>query len=301
MGDRAIKANPNDARGYALKANAMVWSDPGNAVPIAIQARNLDPNFGEAYAAMAIGYTLLGRYSLALENGQTGLRVDPDNPDVYRAYVWPLIYTGHYDQVVQVLETAISLNPNLTGPYFQLAAEYKDHLSQPEMAAAIYDHIIQMNVSPDDNAKANLRICETFNAAARAQFELAEPYCLEAIEIKPDYGSAYRELGRMRYKRRNYEGAIEAFETCVALGATDIECWGLRGLALYWMGRCDEAWDVLNQAAVRARQQDEGQGTVDDIDTGLYNITQKCDGYRDVPTPTVVQPTAIPPTPIGGL
>lgn len=302
VADRIIEIAPNDVRGYALKANALAWSDSGNAVPIAIQGRNIDPNFGAIYVALTLAYTNLSRYELARDSAERGMQLEPNNPEIYRAYAYTMIYLGNSPRAVELLETAIALNPNLTAPYFQLAYEYKSpRMNQPKMAAAIYEHLINISVSVEDKAKANLRMCETFNAADKVDFALAEPYCREAINIKPDYGSAYRELGRMRYKRRNYEGAIEAFQTCVALGATDIECWGLRGLAHYWMGQCDLAWEVLNEAAIRARQQGEGQGTIDDIDTGLYNVTQKCDGYRNIPTPTAVLPTAIPPTPIGGL
>lgn len=302
LADRAIQLAPNDPRGYAMKANALAWSDPGNAIPLAIQARNLDPNFAPAYSALAIAYNNVNRYELALENGERAIQLDPNDPNTYRAYAWPLIYLGQSAVAVEQLETAVSINPNLTGPYFQLAFEYKSRLNQSDMAVAIYEHILTMpNVSTDDAAKANLRICETYNLVEKVEFRFAEPYCQAAIEIKPDYGSAYRELGRMRYRRRNYEGAIEAFETCVALGATDIECWALRGLAHYLLGNCDEAWQILNEASVRASAQSEAAGITDTIEIGLYNVTQKCDGYRNMPTATPILPTPIPPTPIGGL
>jgi tetratricopeptide (TPR) repeat protein len=301
LGDRAIRAAPNDVRGYALKANALAWSDPGNAVPIAINGRSIDPSFSAVYAAMAIAYNNLAYYDLALENGLKAIEVNPNDADAYRAMAWPLIYTGQYELAIQYLETAISINPNLTGPYFQLAFEYKHRANNPEMAAAIYEHILSMNPSVEDAAKANLRMCETYANVDEADFSTAEPFCREAIRIKPDYGSAYRELGRMRYNRRNYEGAIEAFETCVALGATDIECWHLRGLAHFWMGQCDQAWTVLNEAAIRAAEQGEDPMTIEDISTGLYNTRVKCPAYQNMPEPTTIPPTPIPPTPIGGL
>jgi tetratricopeptide (TPR) repeat protein len=303
IADRAIEIAPNDVRGYALKANALAWSDPGNAVPIAKQGRELNPNFSPIYSAMAIAYNNLSFYNLAIEYGQQAIALDPNNPDTYRAYAWPLIYTAQYDLAIENLTKAVELNPNLTGPYFQLAFEYKaeTRANNPEMAVAIYEHIISMTPSAEDAAKANLRICETYAGVAEADFSTAEPFCREAIRIKPDYGSAYRELGRMRYNRRNYEGSIEAFETCVALGASDIECWYLRGLAHFWMGECDEAWTVLNEAAVRAAAQGEGEGTINQINIGLSNVRVKCPAYNNMPEPTAVQSTPIPPTPIGGL
>ncbi|MCU0498673.1 MAG: tetratricopeptide repeat protein [Anaerolineae bacterium] len=301
VADQALAADPNDVRAYALKANSLVWSDPGNAIPIAIQGRNLDPNFAPIHAAMAIAYNNMGRYDLALESGYRAIQLDPTDPDTYRAYAWPLIWTGQWQLAIQQLETAISLAPNLTSIYFQLAFEYNQRADNPAMAIAIYEHILEMNPSPADAAKANLRICEIRGNVERANFREAEPYCQRALVIDPNYASAYRQLGRMRYMRRNYEGAIEAFQTCERLGSTEVDCWSFRGLAHFWMGQCDQAWTVLNTAASMAAQQNADPSVVDTINTGIYNVTEKCPGYDALPTPTQVLPTAIPPTPIGGL
>lgn len=301
VADQAIAADANDVRGYALKANALAWEDPGGAIPVAKQGVYIDPNYSPLYAAMTIAYNNLSFYTLALENGQKAIALDPNNPGAYRAYAWPLIYTANYALAIENLETAISISPNLTGSYFELAFWYQHGLKDTSRSVGVYERILSLNPSTADAAKANLRICEMMSQAERVDFGKAEPFCQESIRLKPDYGSAYRQLGRMRYLRRNYEGAIEAFETCVALGATDIECWHMRGLAHYWMGQCDQAWTVLNEAAVRAADQGEGQGTIDDINQGLENTRINCPAYQNMPSPTPILPTAIPPTPIGGL
>src|SRR5690606_25505184 len=122
-----------------------------------------------------------------------------------------------------------------------------------------------------------------------------------------DYGPAKRELGRMQYQRRNYEGAIATFRECASLEANfedddkDLECWMLRGLAHYWMNECDEAWTLLSEALRLGEIQGQAPNIIENINIGLYNITQKCGDYRNLPTPTPVPPTPIPPTPIGGL
>jgi hypothetical protein len=50
-----------------------------------------------------------------------------------------------------------------------------------------------------------------------------------------------------------------------------------------------------------AAEQGIAQSVVDNIELGLYNITQKCTGYANLPTPTPPPPTPIPLTPIGGF
>jgi tetratricopeptide (TPR) repeat protein len=307
LADRAIEIAPGDVRGYALKAHTLAWTDSATSVTVSIQGEQINPNFSPLYSARAIAYTQLGRYQLAEENGWKAINLDPYDLDARRAMAWPLIYLGRNGEAIEQLEQAISINPNLSSPYFQLAFEYKSlRLNQPEMAIAIYEHILaNLQLSPADEAKANLRICETYSTAIRARYDWAEPYCQRAIEINPNYGSAYRELGRMQYQRRNYEGSIESFETCERLKNPDergdIECWSLRGLAHYWLADCDKAWTVLNQALERATRFGDDPATFDTINTGIYNVTQNCPAYNNIALPTPIPPTLIPPTPIGGL
>lgn len=302
VGDRAIAAAPNDVRGYALKANAIAYSDPTTAIIVALQGEDLNPNFAPLHAAQAIANTQIYRYSQALASGRKAIELDPLDPTVYRAYSWPLIFVGQSVEAIENLEMAISLNPNLPGPYFQLAFEYKSRLGLPKMAIAIYQRILtDLNPSVTDAAKANLRICETYSTAEEARFDLAEPYCQRAIELVPDYAPAWRELGRMQYLRRNYEGSIDTFEYCVELGSTEVDCWMYRGLAHYFLAECDEAWTVLNEAAEIGTTQGIENTVMSQIQIGLDNVRVNCPDYREAIAPTLPPPTLIPPTPIGGL
>jgi tetratricopeptide (TPR) repeat protein len=307
IADDAMEANAFDVRGYALKAHALMWNNPDQAIQYAKQGQDLDENFAPLYSALAIAYNNLQFYDLALENGQKAIELAPEDADGYRAYAWPLLYRGESALAITYLEDAVALAPNLTNTYFQLAFEYKSRAGQPLKALGVYESLLQRDLSAEDRAKANLRMCETLASGeldpvyGTADFGVAEPYCQAAIDVKPDYGPAYKELGRMRYVRRNYEGAIEAFDTCVALGATNIECWYLRGIAYYFLGNCDMAWQVLNEANVLASEQGVDSYVFDQIDTGLYNVRVKCPDYQNMAEPTAIPPTMIPPTPIGGL
>jgi tetratricopeptide (TPR) repeat protein len=51
IADRAIAADSNDVRGYALKANALAYSDPTNALIFALQGQEIDRNFAPVYSA----------------------------------------------------------------------------------------------------------------------------------------------------------------------------------------------------------------------------------------------------------
>lgn len=291
LGERLMALAPNDPRGYALKANATMWTDPVEAVPAAITGTELGRPFAPLNSALAIAYTQIGRYAEAVQNGDLAIRIDPMDANARRAYSYPLILTGRYNEAIAQLQRAIEINPNLTAPYFELAALYR-RIDDEEMAVAIYERVIQQEPT---NARAYLRMCETH--ASIGLFQDAEVFCDQALEIDPNFASAHRMRGQLRYSRRNYEGAIESFETCKALGSDEIECDYLRGWAKYLLGECDDAWLILNDALQRAAL----DPIIETINIGLTNITLRCPGYANRSLPTAIPPTPIPPTPIGGF
>ena len=290
-GDRAIEAAPGDARGYALKARALMWSSPESAIPVAVSGLEIDPTFAPLHAALAIAYTRVGRYAEGLQRGQRAIDLDPLDSFAHRAYSIPLIYTGRNSQAIEQLETAVAINPNLTGPYFELAAQYRA-VNIPEMAVGAYRRILSIEA---ENAKAYLRLCETY--ASIGEFITATDFCETALELNPDYASAWRMLGQLQYNRRNYESAIDSFNSCVQFGSAEVECYYIRGLAHYFLGQCDEAWDVLHEAFSYTDQ----QPIIETINTGLTNVTINCPGYENRLLPTPIPPTPIPLTPIGGI
>ncbi len=301
MGLQIIEMEPNDARGYALAANAIAYSNPTEAIQLALRGVELGGQFAPLHSSLAISYTLVFRYQEALRQGDLAVRLAPMDANARRAYAFPLIYTGDNAEAIRQLEQAIAINPNLTGAYFELAALYRTQgINRPEQAVAIYNAVLEIE---PENERAYLRLCETY--AAVGLFQEAEPFCNSALEIDPEYSSAWRMRGQLRYSRRNYEGAIESFEQCLALSRDDepgfdeveIECLYIRGLAHYFLAECDLAWDWLSESL----NHPEAAGSVlDSITTGMYNVTVRCPGYSGRTLPTAIPPTPIPPTPIGG-
>lgn len=291
IGDRAMAAAPDDPRGYALKARALMWSDPGAAIPLAVSGLERDANFAPLHAALAIAYTNIGRYSEGYQRGLLATQLDPLDSFSHRAFAIPLIYTDRRNQAIAALETAVAINPNLTAPYFELALQYRQQDYQ-EMAVGIYRRILQLE---PNNAKAYLRICQTY--AEVGEFLSATPFCETATELDENYADAWQWLGQMRYTRRNYEGTLEAMEKCVELGSTAVECYYMRGWSYYVLDQCPKAWDVLQEARLYTRE----PHIIGIIDDGLASVRANCPGYEDVRLPTQIPPTPIPPTPIGGI
>jgi len=298
IAERAIALAPQDPRGYALKGRALMWSDPSGAIQAAIQGIDIDPTFAPLYAVQSVAFTNLGRWQEGLRNAQRAYELDPQDIFVLTSYQWPLTYVGRYQEAIDYLEDAIAISPNLINPYFYLAALYRlPRVSQPEMAIGTYNRVLELQPT---NAKAYLRLCQTYANVNNARFDVAQPYCDAAIRLDPNYGEAYMQRGQMQYARRNYEGAIESFNECIANGSTRIECWYLRGFAHYRLNNCDDAWGILEESRPMAVNQNLPT-VVESIDNVMDAITLRCPGYSGRSVPTPVPPTSPPPTPIGGF
>ena len=308
VGDQAIQASPRDPRGYALKARALDLSgDSPNAVPVAQAGLQYDRSFAPLYVALASAYLNIDRYDVAIESAERAIDLDPLDPAARRVYAYTLIWVGRREEALTQLEEAVALNPNLASPYFELASMYRTIAFQDPsggteyyaLAIATYEQVLAMQ---PNNAKAYLRMCEAYTQIG--EHRRGQGYCDDALTLNPNYAQAYRALGQTQYPQRNYEGAIESFEKCIELGSEEIECYYLRGLAHYYLGQCDDAWNILNDSLVRERARwtgpDEDNPVIRSILGGLSLTTDNCEAYRGRALPQAPTATPIPPTPIGG-
>lgn len=312
VGDQAMQASPNDARGYAIKARALDLSgDSAAAIPVGQAGLQVNSGFAPLYTALSSAYRNIDRYDVAISNAEAAIERDPYDPEARRVYALALIWVGRREEALDQLEQAVGLNPNLVSPYFELASMYRNFANTDsvrgqefyEMAIATYEQIIAMQ---PDNAKAYQRLCEAY--IQPGEHRRGQGYCEDAIAIDPNYAQAWRALGQAQYPQRNYEGAIESFENCVRLESSwamedqEIECYYIRGLAHYYLADCAEAWDILNESVNRVRMTstDPNNPALLNSLAGLRLITDNCTGYGGLALPTEIPPTAIPPTPIGG-
>lgn len=305
IGERAIQAAPRDPRGYAVKARALDLNNESEAaIPVGQQGLQVDSNFAPLYYALASAYRNIDRYDVALDFAEKAVELDPMDATARRVYAFSLIWVGRRDEAIAQLEEAIALNPNLIAPYFELAGQYRG-ANDFEMVVATYETILTIN--PGD-PKANLRLCQVYIQVG--QDNRAQGYCEDALAAQPDYAEAQATLGWVMYRRRNYEGAIEMFEQCTSnlemrgeeINEDTIRCYYMRGLAHYYLGQCDQAWNLLQESLPLAQTLPEyAANTIGgQIRDGLSGVTARCTAYLGRAMPTEIPPTPIPPTPIGG-
>lgn len=300
VAEQIIQLAPGDPRGYAVQVNALDLLDRSEeAIPIGLSALELNPSFAPTYAYLSGAYNSLGRWASAQDMGRRAIELDPANIDARRYYAFSMMWVGRYDIAVEQLEAAVQLHPYLDFLYFELALAYSGLPSDTEQQetrnraamVAIYQTVLDME---PDNVQALVRMCETYFGLRIDDY--AQAYCEDALELDPTLARAWAQVGQIYFTRRNYESAIDAFETCVNLaGSQYIECWYLRGLAHYYLAECDEAVPILQEAMAYA----EVEPIPSIIREGLELCAITDDAYdlSIMPTPA---PTPTPvPTPIG--
>jgi tetratricopeptide (TPR) repeat protein len=293
LGDHALEVAAQDVRSYVLKAKSLVWLDDSeSAIPVALQGYDIDPGYAPLLAVLARAYTDIGRYQQGLTYGEAAVNADPMDVDAHRGYAISLILVGLRDEAIKELEDAINISPNLPSAYFELALQYRG-AERFEDAIATYEKVLTLQPR---NARAMLRLCETYSRVGQDQ--QAEGYCDDALSIDANYKEAYRALGMVNFRRRNYEGSIENFQKCQDLNSQEIECYYLQGLAYYYISECDKAWNMLTLSLDRIKDLPVKEPVLTTTQTGLRLVTENCTKYNNAALPTLPPPTAVV-TPIG--
>ena len=248
VAEHIVEIDRADPRGATLKITALYQLDRlDEAISTGLEALDQNPDFGPLYAALAWPYADIGRWNQALDMGEQAVTLDPTIMDTYRAYAYALTWVGARAEAAQALEQAIAIQPTLDFLYFELAEKYRA-LENVQGAISAYEQVLAINRT---NTRAMLRLCETyFNLGENTR---AQEYCTQALDSDPYYADAWRQIGLVYYMESRYQDAVNAFEQCVTNGSDNIYCYYVRGLAYYYLDRCDLAVPLLQDSLERTQ------------------------------------------------
>jgi tetratricopeptide (TPR) repeat protein len=267
LADRIVVLDPANPKGYALRANALVWmGQPAQAIPVALAGLEFAPEYEPLYTALSRASTNDSRWQDGLDFGQEAVALNPNSVRAHWAYAWALTSVGAFDEAISELSTAIDLHPLFLPPFFEKASLLLAQDRDRE-AIAMYEQILAID---SRNARALLRQCDAYRKVG--EFQRAVGFCEDAITADPGYAAAQFRLGMLRYNDRQFGAARDAFAACHASDPASLECFYRLGLANYYLGECEEARSVLEQAAIMVRGRDDAQDAAADIEAGLAAI-----------------------------
>ncbi len=123
----AVDKDPTLPQAHAVLAEILIRLDPAQAAAAAGKALSLDPNYGDAYAIMALSRTFEGKAAEALDLIDKAMRLNPLPPSgYYMAQGRALFFLGRFAEAVTALDRALDINPNWQSAHVYLAAAYAE-------------------------------------------------------------------------------------------------------------------------------------------------------------------------------
>lgn len=229
---RAVQLAPNSVEANAALAMAYDWrgtwlllhgrdddaqSHYRSAVSYALEALLIDPNYPEAHAYLAEAYIDLGELADAIAAAQTAVELGPEQPDVQRAVAYVREARGNYSGAAEAYREAIKYDPTVPYLWVALGRNYRilSVLSNPAFftdALEAFQRAIQ--IDPNYGEAYDELGWSYYNAE---DYRQAAETLEQAIQIAPDSWSAYSHLGISYYSNRNYEGATETLPRAIEL------------------------------------------------------------------------------------
>jgi serine/threonine-protein kinase len=260
--ERAIQLQPDYAAAWAALSQALwglrlngVTNVDGPMRTAAAKAITLDPNLGEAHAAVAMIKIADWDWAGAEQEARRAIALDPD---VYTPLTMLLNITGRHAEAIALSERAVRLNPlsaeahRYHGNVLFWARKYEDAVSRLKRAIDLEPrHLGAMSV-----------LGSAYVSLGRLQDALA---VLDRPEFRerPKIADLYARLGRREDALRVLNGLVKRG------GALDLQ---LMALAYFSLGDKDRGFEWLTKAF------DQRSGFI-----AFANVSPAFDGIRDDP------------------
>ncbi|NDJ54845.1 MAG: tetratricopeptide repeat protein [Chloroflexi bacterium] len=274
-------ADATRPEGYAILGKAYDWAgDPERAITEINRAIDLDEEYALSYAYLAEAYVELDRWDQALETIETAISLDPDDPDIRRDFGWIYENFGDWFNASIQYELAIEGAPSLAYLRVALARTYRQEGRYNEAL----DQLFEAQELNPQNPVIAFQIGLTYESFIGNQESAIEAY-QSATELDPNYGTPWFRLGEISYYRLDWPNAIEAHSQALELGVDSVNIPWQLGISFVNEGRCSEALPFLRQ-------------TIGEIDAFAEASRQAIVEQVNLALETCEQPTVVPPTPI---
>jgi TolB-like protein/Tfp pilus assembly protein PilF len=210
-----------DAWGFVMKAMPYVW-DWGSEQEIATaqallkRAIDIDPDYPRANSLLAWTHAALAQLGsadarnalgAARAMAQRAIQRDSEDPWTHLAAGYVHMVSRNFDKAVKELTEATALNPSLAFAHVVLAATY-GYGGMPD--DGLHHCGLAARLSPRDFAQAvNFSVTGLCHFMA-GRFAEAVECERRAVELRPDFGSAWRTLAAAAGKAGNLDVATHA-------------------------------------------------------------------------------------------
>ena len=153
-----------------------------------------------------------------------------------------LMHLSRFDASAHHLHRAIELNPNYPAAHYS-AGMVLANLGQIDDAEQHYLRAVEIDPS---HFEALTNLGAMLIGAGR--FEDATPYLHRALGINPHASKALHNLALAHLRQQHYAKALALYQRVVKLMPSNARAYADMGVALYYLGRADEALTHINRA-----------------------------------------------------
>ena len=195
---RLIAPDPDNPRDIYLQ--------DGDAIELYLQAIELDPEFVEAYAGLALAAMEVWEFAstqvlpseiarkMAYDAASKVRELDPKNSDALSVLALLQSTDGQHDIAIKSARQAIELDPNSSNAY-QILGKVLMYAGEHEEALASVKMVLELNPTPPDDLKGLLGLAEFFNGNyQQALFWLEKAQMVQ--HSQHDLLMTYGELGK---------------------------------------------------------------------------------------------------------
>lgn len=206
------KARPYNNRGYA-------WFNLGQyqeALDDFDKALQLDSDFEDAYANRGALLLMAGKMDQAESDLKMSIKLNPDNADAYINLGNLYVKMKQFNQAEKSFEKAESISPYNSEIYNNRGIMHAV-LGSYEKAMKNFNHALKIDAG---NSKVyfNRGFLYLSREGERESVNRALNDLKKAVEINPDYGKAWAELGKIYFHTGQYYESYSAFVRAASLG-----------------------------------------------------------------------------------
>jgi tetratricopeptide (TPR) repeat protein len=229
-----------------LKAMAQICyqqgKDEAKAEKYLISALSQDPEWGEAYLALANLYLKQGKSREAIANLKKAVSFFPQRADLH--YNLGVLYEGEgrVDKAVSELKKAVEQDPKLTAAWVKIGDL---HLARQDWQEAIRDYEMAISQNPELAKSLKDKLFRAHSQMALSLHEQggldrAEAHYLEALSLRGNEAALLYNLGNLYREKGDLEKAEEAYRSSLKADAR----WAKAHMGLALLAEARKDWQA---------------------------------------------------------
>jgi serine/threonine-protein kinase len=211
-------------------------------------AIGLNDKLAQVYVTLGMIHTGTGHFDEAVQNLQKALTLDPINSDAYRELAKTYQQMGRLKDAESAYMNAIAVRPAYWGTHNDLGGFYY-HLGRYAEAEKQFRTVVELT---PDNARgySNLGVI----AYSQKRYEEAAKMYEKSVAIKPS-GAAYTNLGTVYYMLGQYDEAARYYELTIQMNDRNLRWWHNLATAYQWSHNQEKARAAFQRTAALAEEQ----------------------------------------------